>query len=94
MILKNSVVIGAENNSTGGYVVPIPDDTIKDGQQYVMSYNSDTDVIEWTVLSASTNSYQRDPSKVTTDGPFTIYDGTTPPASTLGKVGDIYFLHS
>lgn len=94
LILKNSVVIGAENNSTGGYVVPIPDDTIKDGQQYVMSYNSDTDTIEWTVLSASTNSYQRDPSKVTTDGPFTIYDGTTEPLASLGKVGDIYFKHS
>ena len=94
LILKDSVVIGAANNSTGGYLVPIPSDAIKDGQQYVMSYNSDTDMIEWTILEASTNSYQRDPSKVTTDGPFTIYDGTTEPSASLGKVGDIYFKHS
>lgn len=96
LILKDSIVIGANPNSTGGYVIPVPDAAIQDGDSYVLSYNYNDDAFVWTKLEVTdTNKYQRDPSAPGAgNGPFTIYDGTVTPTSALGKPGDIYFRHS
>lgn len=96
LILKDSIVIGANANSTGGYLIPVPSAAIQDGESYVLSYNSDDDAFIWTKLEITDNNkYQRDPAKVGSNtGPFTIYDGTSAPSASLGNPGDIYFLHS
>lgn len=96
LILKDSIVIGANPNSTGGYVIPVPDAAIQDGASYVLSYNYNDDAFIWTKLEITdTNKYQRDPSAAgANNGPFTIYDGTAEPSASLGKPGDIYFKHS
>ena len=101
LILKGSLIIGAENNSTGGFEIPVPETYLAEYDKpysLTVTMNSDgTFTTEWQVIEQEQdpNKYMRDPSATGADnGPFTIYDGTTIPDPSLGKIGDIYFKHS
>ena len=94
LILANSVTIGADAQSQGGFTIPLPTG-LEYGYKYALSYDADTEQLIWEVIEDDSNKYSRDPNAVGSgNGPFTVYDGTTTPSASLGKPGDIYFKHS
>lgn len=99
LILANSITINADKNSHGGYTLPIPAE-FNPGQQYMMSYEVDEAtgelIFSWSpiTIEENKNTYGYNGATTANPGPFTIYDGTTEPSASLGKVGDIYFKHS
>lgn len=90
-----TITIGANTDGTGGYTLPIPEN-LDFGKQYVLSFSPDGNAMSWNELNVEEdpNRYSFNGATSANPGPFTIYEGTTEPASSLGKVGDIYFKHN
>ena len=95
LILANSITIGADAQSQGGFTIPIPIG-LEYGYKYVLSYDIDNNKLNWEIFDIDEDPNKYGYSKATTSnpGPFTIYDGTTEPSASLGKPGDIYFKHN
>ena len=95
LILSNSITIGADNQSHGGYTIPIPTG-LDYGKKYVVSFDPDLGTITWDPfeLEVDDNKYGYNGATASNPGPFTIYEGTAEPSSSLGKPGDIYFKHN
>ena len=62
----------------------------------MVSYDADNEQLVWEVISIEEdpNKYSYSNATTSNPGPFTIYEGTTEPSSSLGKPGDIYFKHN
>ncbi len=92
-ILAGTVTIGAANNSTGGYSIPIPNGLDPD-LTYILKFNGST--MSWEIDEAA--AADNTTIGYTDDGKLEvirkIYDGTTEPSASLGKPGDIYFKHN
>ena len=88
-------MIGANERGKNGYIIPIPEN-LEAGKSYVLSFSPDGNAITWEEMNneGSTNRYGYNGASSTYPGPFTVYDGTTEPSSSLGSVGDIYFKHN
>ena len=98
LILRGSVIIGADNDSNNGYAIPIPmPGGYEADKQYLLTFEKNTNRITWQKTDLNTiagNMYSRDPNAYNVDqGPFTIYEGIVDPDPALGKVGDLYFKH-
>lgn len=95
LILANSITIGADAQSQGGITIPIPSG-LEYGYKYALSYDADNEQLVWEVIDIEEdpNKYSYSNATTSNPGPFTIYEGTTEPSSSLGKPGDIYFKHN